>query len=244
MSELSNLKVLNTDQVQAFDTEYVDDIRWTIVENLINRDFPDGSFKFIDMGGGNGIFADRILKHYPHSTGVVYDLSETLIAKNKPDSRKILICDSLENISQYDECAKADLVFLNWVLHHLVSSSRKKTLHNITNTLTKASGMLSDKGRISVFENMYDGLLFDGLPSRLIFMLTSSKALAPLVRKLGANTAGCGVCMLSHRTWNHMFVLAGLQVFDYTDDHPWPVSLLRRTLLHIGRLRVGHYWAK
>ncbi len=244
MAGISKYRVLNSDQTEAFDTEYVHDGLWSIIRTHIDNDFPDGEFKFVDLGGGNGIFADRVLNQYPASMGIVIDRSEILIAKNREHPRKTTICDSIENLSDHSECNESDLVFLNWVLHHLVSSTRSESISNISHTLSQVSRLLNDRGRLSVFENMYDGLILDELPSKIIFALTSNIKYAHIIRRLGANTAGCGVCMLSHRIWNRMFDETGLQILDYTDDHDRKVAFLRRLLLHLRRMRVGHYWVK
>lgn len=59
------MKQLEDSQLETFDTEYVNNKRWAIVKEKIDKDFPDGNFTFLDIGGGNGKFADRLLKAYP-----------------------------------------------------------------------------------------------------------------------------------------------------------------------------------
>ncbi|NJO57968.1 MAG: class I SAM-dependent methyltransferase [Richelia sp. RM2_1_2] len=83
------MKQLEDSQLETFDTEYVNDKRWQIIKEQIERDFPEGDFTFLDVGGGNGLFADRLLSNYPKSRGTVLDNSELLLSKNKSNSRKI-----------------------------------------------------------------------------------------------------------------------------------------------------------
>jgi len=73
---------------------------------------------------------------------------------------------------------------------------------------------------ISVFENLYNGLVLDGLPGRLIFTPTASRAFAPVARRVRRNTAGCGVCFLSKRQWEEEATRAGLRVASYVDGFP------------------------
>src|SRR5438876_5406232 len=75
---------LTDDQLEAFDTESVNDQRWIPIHRCLDRDFPDGQFTFLDLGGGNGTFADRLLEDYPSSSGVVLDNSQLLLNRNKP----------------------------------------------------------------------------------------------------------------------------------------------------------------
>lgn len=234
------MRKLADSQIAAFDTEYVDANRWKMVAACITKYFPEGDFSFVDLGGGNGLFTDWILREFPWSRGVLIDNSEYLIGLNRPVPRKVLICDSIENTARY--VGSADIIFCNWLLHHLVSDTYGATRMNITNALRMAKSLLSERGYFSIFENMYDGLYFDNLPSRLIFGLTANRTMAPVLRRLGANTAGCGVCFLSREKWDETVKQAGLTIESYTDDDPWPIAFYRRALLHLGNIRVGHYW--
>jgi 16S rRNA G1207 methylase RsmC len=65
------------------------------------RDFPDGHFNFIDIGGGDGLFADKVLARFPNSHGTVLDNSQLLLKKNIPSSRKNIIFNSAENIKKF-----------------------------------------------------------------------------------------------------------------------------------------------
>ncbi|MCX7114021.1 MAG: class I SAM-dependent methyltransferase [Proteobacteria bacterium] len=236
------MKKLEDSQVEAFDTEYVDDVRWETIKAGIDQGFPAGKFTFLDLGGGNGRFADRVLAAYPNSKGTVLDSSEVLISRNQPSERKTVILDSVENFGRID--ARYDIVFLHWLLHHVVSDSYAHTRRNQIWTLNAAGEHLTAGGRISVFENLYDGLLIDNLPGRIIYRMTSSRALSGLTRRLGANTAGVGVCFLSKKEWLSSFREAGLQVIDYAEPDTWSWSLpLSRTVcLNIQRRYAGHFW--
>ena len=76
------VKRLSRDLVESFDEEFVDEGIWKIIKACIDRDFPRGDFKFLDIGGGNWIFADRVLQNYPNSIGTVLDSSSFLLDKN------------------------------------------------------------------------------------------------------------------------------------------------------------------
>lgn len=217
-------------QLEAFDREYVNDRRWGMVKPLIDRDFPDGQFSFIDIGGGNGVFADRVLAAYPRSEGSVLDSSEMLLSKNKSHGRKKLI------LGDAISTQKADIVFFNWVLHHLVKTGDYSNTRQ--NMLASLRGM--DAHRISVFENEYDGFI-DGFPSAAIFGLTSSRLLSPLTKRMGANTAGVGVCFLSHSKWVKLFKDAGLE-FTYTPETPSKLPAHIRAALLIKEVRRAHFW--
>ena len=60
----------------------------------------------------------------------------------------------------------------------------------------------------------YNGLFHEELPSSLIHALSSSPVLAPVVKRLGANTAGYGVCFHSESYWRKLYTQNGLDVVD------------------------------
>lgn len=234
------MKQLEDSQLETFDTEYVDDKRWQIIQSQIDKDFPAGDFSFLDVGGGNGVFADRLLEYYPNSRGTVLDNSQLLLNKNNIHDRKTIICDSVENLSKITE--KYDLICFNWLLHHLVGSSYAETRKNISAAIEAVIPLLTDRGRISIFENMYNGLIVDGLPSKLIFRLTSSKIISGFIKKMGANTAGIGVCFLSQQQWTKTLNNTNLNLLKYSDDDKWIIPLKWRVFLHVGNIRCGLFW--
>jgi hypothetical protein len=237
------MRTLDDTQLETFDTEYVNEARWQIITACIDRDFPQGDFRFIDIGGGNGKFTDRLLAAYPNATGTVLDNSQLLLDRNTHNPRKLLLNASIENL-ETEVTQRYDIVFFNWVFHHLVGESYAESRRNIAKTLTKVETLLTDRGRLSIIDNMYNGSLVDGLPSWLIYQATSSKAIAKLVKKGGANTAGVGVCFLSRQLWHTTLRDAGLEILKYSDDEPWEIPWTWHALLHIDHICCGHFWAK
>jgi SAM-dependent methyltransferase len=241
MQEMNTMKQLDNAQLATFDTEYVNEARWEIVKSLIDKAFPTGEFTFLDVGGGNGQFADRLLAAYPKALGTVLDNSDLLLERNQPHQRKKLVNASAEDLHRSNQ--KYDLICLNWLLHHLVGNSYRNSKRNIAATLHSLEPLLTECGRISVFENMYDGIVWDSLPSRLIYELTAFKPLKAVISRMGANTAGVGVCFLSNQTWRRLMQSQRLEIVQFTNDPtPWPIPLLRRIILHLGYIRVGHFW--
>jgi hypothetical protein len=235
------MKKLEDSQLETFDAEYISDNCWEIVKEQIEKDFPDDDFTFLDIGGGNGKFADRLLANYPKCRGTVLDNSELLLNRNTCNHRKKIIFNSVENLSSLNE--KYDIVSFNWLLHHLVGNSYAQSRQNIDKTLQKAISLLTERGRISIFENMYNGLIFDGLPSYLIYNLTSLKSISAFTSRMGANTAGVGVCFLSKNQWVSTFERNNLQTLNDSDaENLFTISLTRRIFLHMDKVHKGHFW--
>jgi hypothetical protein len=237
-----HVRLLEDSQVVAFDTEYVDADRWAVVKARLDASFPDGTFAFLDVGGGNGKFADRVLEHYAGARGTVLDSSTLLLKRNTPSARKELLCDSVENLQKLQP--RYDVIFVHWLLHHLVGETWTQTRQNQQRTLATLRSLLRSNGRVSIFENNYTGWAFTALPGRLIYHATASRWLATLTRRLGANTAGVGVCFLSRDQWYSDIAAAGLRVLEYSEPDRWkmPIRLDWRVFLHLRHIQVGHYW--
>jgi hypothetical protein len=235
------MEQLNEEQVEAFDKEYVNNNRWVPIKRCIDRDFPDGQFSFLDLGGGNGIFADRMLASYPKSAGVVLDNSPLLLDRNRPSARKRVVLGSVENLACID-LTKYDLVFFNWVLHHLVSRSFARSRENIDCALRSVMALLTERGRVSISENMYNGLVIDGLPGWIVYQLTSAKTISWLTKKGGANTAGVGVCFRSYSEWCSTIQRIGFRILDFTNDDAWKIPWTWHAFFHVGHIRCGHFW--
>lgn len=154
------VKRLEVDQELAFDKEYVTESGWIPIGKQIASDFPTSDFRFLDIGGGNGRFTDSILDRYPMATGVIVDISEALLQRNTPHQRKCCIHSSIENMDQALAGEKFDIIFFNWVLHHLVvQGSYQQTRQNICAGIEAAVRLLSDRGRLSIYENLFNGLV-------------------------------------------------------------------------------------
>ena len=222
---------LADEQLAAFDTEYVDSARWQPIATGLAAVRPD--LRFIDLGGGNGVFADRVMDAYPMATGVVGDNAAMLLAKHHERQGKTSVQVDALNLPAA-QLGRADVVFLNWILHHLVvTGDYARTRRNILRTLNDVRWLLQPGGRVSVYEDMYDGAVVHNAPSHLIFAATSSRRLAGMTRRFGANTAGVGVCFQSERSWRRLFAEAGYEVESFTPDAYRPMSAAKRGALTI-----------
>jgi Methyltransferase domain len=236
---------LEDDQLVEFDTEYVTGALWDHVQELIEAQFPDGEFNVLDIGGGNGRFSDALLDHYPRATVVLFDNAQVLLDRNEAHPRKELVNASVTDLTSVVGDRRFDLVCLHWVLHHFVVESYTSTRRFQQEVLRQMRTCLSARGRVSVFEDLYDGAVVDRLPGRLIYTLTSLRRLAPLIHRLGANTAGCGVCFLSERDWLETFAKARLSV---EESRRFPdsldVNLITRIALQAASAEMGHFWLR
>ena len=235
---ISNIRLLSEQQTQAFDVEYIDDGMFNLVKGALDKYISTDDFSFIDVGGGNGLYADRILFSFPSSNVIIVEPDEGLLGKNRRHSRKLLVKGTYQ-------CAPIsrgvhDVVGFNWVLHHFVGSNYSESLEIQREGLERAYQQLKPGGLLLVFENFYEGSIFHDLPGRLIYSLTASKALRPVTRQLGANTAGVGVSFHSENTWVTMIEQQGFNILSQSHCYDFGnLSALKKSILNIKKQRVG-----
>jgi ubiquinone/menaquinone biosynthesis C-methylase UbiE len=237
------LHQLGDNQTASFDVDYVSDSMWQDIRRLLGESFPEpeSRFSILDIGGGNGHFLDGVLADFPAATATLVDNAPLLLQANQPHPRKTIVQESVERLPARLRGRTFDLVCLHWALHHFVLDSYRETLAFQRQTLREAATFLSKRGRLSVFENLYDGWLVPSIPGRLVFTMTRNRRLAPLTRRLGANTAGVGVCFLSERQWLEAFREAGV-IVRRRQYYPHSVRTLYRIGLLTRRVRKGHFW--
>jgi ubiquinone/menaquinone biosynthesis C-methylase UbiE len=239
------VRVLDDSQVEAFDKEYLYDKRWQIVKACLDRDFPDGDFRLLDVGGGNGLFADKVLREYPNAQVTVLDNSKMLLDRNRPHERKNTMLASATDL--HADGGTYDVISCYWLLHHLVGDTYGQSIRNIQKTLRSCRRLLTRRGRMSVWENLYDGIFVDGAPGWNIYQLTSirSPLLAKLVKAGGANTAGVGVCFQSTNQWIRHFLEADM-AGEVVRDSIFRSSKrsLKHVALHARPIGPGHFWLR
>lgn len=239
----TTVRRLGTEQTSTFDTEYVDQKMFNTLVKYIDMLYPtEQPFHMLDIGGGNGVYADKILSHYPNSHVTLVEPERSLIDRNTNHPRKSLLCTSFQNLQLEQEY---DIIQFNWVLHHFVSDSYSASIELQKQALEKSFTHLKPKGIVVVFENFYEGVFIRNLPSSLIYQSTSSKVLAPLTSKLGANTAGVGVCFNSRSAWHDMLIAAGFSAVLHVPFYVFGnLGYLKSQLLHIKQQNVGLLIAK
>src|SRR5262245_57848087 len=118
MDRITELDRLSDEQLSAFDIDFFNAKLWGSLTACIDRTFPSGDFSFLDVGGGNGTFADRMLKTYPLAKGTVFDSSGPLLSKNLSVTNKRTVLDDAAHLHRHPD--RYDIVFFNFLLHHLV----------------------------------------------------------------------------------------------------------------------------
>lgn len=243
------LRCLSDTQVKAFDSSEWEQKRferWMKIDEIRALLSPyvlaHPTAKFLDLGGGTGRFADLLLAAYESSSAVVGDSSEVLLSRNQPHPRKTVLHVNASRLAAAFEPHSFDVIFVHRLLHHLVGDSYAETIRSIQEVLRQCAAILKPHGRLSVIENIWDGRFCDELAGRLLYYGTSSRLLAPVARRMGANTAGTGVCYLSDHLLVRLLTQASLsvQTRQFLTAHWFPWYVRYPALLK--RAHSVHYW--
>ena len=238
----ADVRRLSTEQTEAFDVEYIDKALFLVLTTHIDKQFDTSQpFHLLDVGGGNGMYADKVLEHYPSADVTVVEPEQALLDKNRAHPNKHLQASTFQESSLQ---TRHDMIQFNWVLHHFVADSFSQTLNAQQNALDTAYQNLNPGGLLIVFENLYEGEWLHDLPGQLIYRCTASKLLTPLSRRMGANTAGVGVSFHSQTKWQQMIEKAGFRTTVYVPCyHFGNLGRLVKFGLHLKEQKVGMFIA-
>lgn len=240
----AEVRTLDDGQTRQFDVEYIsEDLFRRVRLQLETYLGSQQTFHLMDIGGGNGLFSDRVLNTFPQARVTLLEPDAYLLGRNRPQERKYLLQGTFQDATI--EAASLDAIELNWVLHHFVGDSYAETVRLQKSALQKAYHALRPGGILLIFENYYDGVAGSDLPGRLIYELTAARSLKVLTERLGANTAGVGVGFHSHRTWVNWVREAGFDIV--ADQHCYPfgnLGALKRSMLGLKEQRVGFLAAR
>jgi SAM-dependent methyltransferase len=172
------------------------------------------NIKILDIGGASGYFAQALATRFSGNACSVFVVDTTRYDTWNDSGGVNFIEASADELAALFEEGTFDLIFANRVIHHLVKASWGKSLLSIEHVMRQMAQLLNSDGYLCITDHFYNGALFDSAASRIIFALTSCgfPPVASLCRKLGAESAGVGVCFLSKRLWEYMFGMSKLQL--------------------------------
>jgi SAM-dependent methyltransferase len=200
------------------------------VRRMVEEVAPTQAFSFLDVGGGNGRFSDFILEKFPRSSGTVVDNSSFLAEKNRPHPSKSVVVADATALPPEITGRTYDIVFCNFFLHHLITGSYAGSREMQHRMLRALRGLVAPRGCLFIIEELKDGFVHPDLSVRLIFSLTRSRLLSPMMRRLGANTAGVGVAFFSTRGMQRSLERCGYRVDRTHDCHERPRFVWRALL--------------
>jgi len=227
-------KILSRDQIEDFHHDgFVEDQVRHFLSMVGAAD--SGRPVVVDVGGGIGLFANRLQKVGGYELRVV-DLDPNSIEICERLGVACTVGDALHPRFAGDEQFAA----FNMMLHHLVGGSERETRE----LQTRALAAWHQRARkLFVNEYIYESFLgnFSGW---MIYQVTKSRVLslvgrmaAKVMPSLRANTFGVGVRFRARDEWHQVFEAAGYRVTKYLTGVEEPIPLPMRLLLIKNRRR-------
>lgn len=202
----SSIKIINSHQKDLYEdyekrsAEIYLDSYSDVLEKIKIKD----TIKILDIGGASGHYAARLYNFLDGMKRKITVLDSTEYDAWETYSNKIeFVKGSSDSIDKLFEENTFDIVFANRVFHHFVKGSWKETLDEIKEILRKIYQILNRDGRLCITDHFYNGMVYDKSTSGIIYGLTgcSIPAIVKICKKLGAESAGVGVCFLSKKMW-------------------------------------------
>jgi len=227
-------KILSREQVEEFHhDEFVEEQVRHFMSIVGGSSGP--RLVVVDVGGGIGLFADRLQQVGGHELRVL-DLDASSVELCAKRGVKCTIGDALNPRFSGDE----HMASFNMILHHLVGASERETRELQKRAL---AAWRSNARQLFVNEYVYDSFLgnFSGW---LIFHVTKNRLLswigskvAAVVPSLRANTFGVGVRFRAHEEWRRLFDEAGFRVEKVVQSNNDTLPITYRLLLIKNRRR-------
>lgn len=212
--------------IDRFDDDYLDDGTLDRVLAAAAAACP-AIADVADFGGGNGRLLDRVLDRIPAARGTNYEISARLRSLNADSPRKSVVAESFLAAGAD---ARYDLVFINWVLHHLVGSDVGSTRGLIGQAAAAAWRALRPGGALVVAENLLESAIPETAASAALFAITRSRLLKPVVSRMrdGAAIAGVGIYYLSGEELRRAFSrFEHVATIDHlVHDYGWKLKLI------------------
>jgi 2-polyprenyl-3-methyl-5-hydroxy-6-metoxy-1,4-benzoquinol methylase len=184
---------------------------------------PSRDMRLLDVGGGAGDLADRLLTEFPRLEVTIVDVSQALLNHNRPHPRKELICrEATAYFADQRGRRQYDMVNFDVLLHHILTPGSFRQTRNLQRDIIgQACELLVPDGLISIREIVYQtlGLLPERTTHRLLWFVSTRRLprrLTELMHRMGMASQGGGVAFFSRAELLTILRDHGLQIEDVT----------------------------
>ncbi len=228
---------LSDEALTPFNDDFTAGPIWPALRDALAA-YDGTSVRALDIGGGAGVFADKLLEAFACWQVVLLDNSPFLLSSNTVHPRKTLLQANAEQIAAEPGpvAGQFDVIFLNLVLHHLVTRWHGQSRKLQGRVIAAAASRLKPQGRIVVIEQVCVPHVPRFPAGRLVYEASSSRLLARVAKRMGANTAGVGVLFFNTGELEQIFGDHGFALerkLPFADTLPG--YLRKLNLFHIER---------
>lgn len=190
---------------------------------LIRRLQERDTLTILDIGGASGYFANGLTSFFSEKSKVSVCVVDAVNYDHweNPNHKAQFIQANALALKQIFEKETFDCIFANRIFHHLVSHSWAESVKNMHSLCEQIYDLLKQDGYFAVTDHYYEGIIWDDITSKLLFQYTShnKRMIQKLFYRLGATSAGTGVCMLSEQMWKGMLESTGFLIENELASH-------------------------
>ncbi|MCL1863989.1 MAG: class I SAM-dependent methyltransferase [Defluviitaleaceae bacterium] len=186
--------------------------------------------KILDIGGGGGHFSAALSQHLVEVEYEIFSIDTIEHESWSKFSEISFIKGSAFELNALFDKNSFDLVFANYVFHHLIQDSYRKTINGISFVMDSIKSILNDGGTVCVSEISYNIPKIENLSSFLIYRASIIKTpfLAMIFKKFGSKSAGVGVCFQPIKKWKYLLCKSGFRISQSHDISSRIVRIILR----------------
>lgn len=211
-------KELNEYQVQQFKHSEANNVKRVLKEYkdvLAELSTLKKPVKILDIGGGSGALAFALHEYLGDCEHEIYVLEITKYEIWNEFSNCIHFVEgSAFDVEKFFKQNTFDIIFVNYVFHHLIQKSHKCTIDGFKSMLASIRSRLKDDGKLCISECYYYMPIIKEASGLLIYTASTFNLpfLVKILHKFGAKSSGVGVCFLSKEKWNSLISQSGYYV--------------------------------
>lgn len=218
------------------------DIYQNLYAHLIDEMSCKKYLSILDVGGGAGFFIKWIKEKLLENKNIL-QLKITVI-----DSVRYDTWDDKDECIQYVQCdavsvdcvlkeSSYDYIFCNMFVHHLIGNNFEESGEIRKEVFNNLHKVLRSDGKLLIADNVNNGFLFDDMSCRILYAVTTCRnaVVKKMLFKLGAHSAGVGVCMLSQGMWKNLLTETGFKMIEMRTTQPPSTWNIAKKMLLMNR---------
>jgi ubiquinone/menaquinone biosynthesis C-methylase UbiE len=195
----------------------------------------ENTIRILDIGGGSGYFSVALYEYFKGKNCEIYVIDPMRYDTWSKFSEKVkFVQGTADDLSKIFNVGFFDIIFAKYVFHHFIKDTWEKTIVGMKSIIKQIQSIMKKNACFCIVDQFYNGLLGDTSASKMIYRFTKCQIpfLVKIFRKMGAESAGTGVCFLSKKMFLKLFHYAGFEIETLSEPLPTKMKWYR----HIGLL--------
>ena len=173
--------------------------------------------KFLDIGGGSGVFSQTLLENFNNIEISIVDPSEKMLELIK-DRRIKKYHGNLPNSLNIPPSEKYDYILLKEVLHHVTGNTIDNSRDRVTESLKTINEILDAEGFLFIHEIYFESYIWPPFSRIIIFWLLKFQEKMKIHFLPEEFKSGLNVCFYARNELKYILSLSDFQLIDSYDE--------------------------